>query len=176
MVTCTTPPFRAAVRLNSGVRCHLDSSMRPEISDPTACNSSLQEALALSDEIYRLHEEGQDYSAPLRRLARIAKRPIGPHAVLAAFGSIRPITFAKKQLVDWNSLPNDLAEEEMLDLIQRVCQSSGSEFQTEYWVECLRINTGDENISDLIFWPGEYFHDGDNSRELSPSDILRTLN
>ena len=148
--------------------------MRSEILDPTTGNSSLQEAIALSDQIYRLHEEGQDYSAPLRRLARIAKRPIGPYAVLAAFGSIKPITFAKKQLVDWNALPNDLTEEEMLDLIQRVCQSSGSEFQTEYWIECLRMNTGDENISDLIFWPGEYFQDGDNSRELAPSEILRT--
>ena len=30
----------------------------------------------------------------------------------------------------------------------------------------------DPRISDLIHWPGEYFGDGDNSRELSPQDIL----
>ncbi len=45
----------------------------------------------------------------------------------------------------------------MLEMLELICQAKGTEFQVEYWVECLRINTGDDRLSDLIFWPDEYF-------------------
>ena len=59
----------------------------------------------------------------------------------------------------------------MLEMVQLVCQAEGTEFQVEYWVECLRVNTGDERISDLIFWPDEYFGKS-TSKELSAEEIL----
>lgn len=36
----------------------------------------------------------------------------------------------------------------------------------------LEANLPCRNVSDLIFWPGHYFGDGDNSRDLTPKEIL----
>jgi hypothetical protein len=62
----------------------------------------------------------------------------------------------------------------MLEMVDLVCRVGGDEFQTRYWLECLRVNTGDENIVGLIYWPGDYFGDGNDRREMTPSEILAT--
>ena len=142
--------------------------------DPTEGNPHLDEAIALGREIYRVFEAGQDYSTSLRRLGSIAAHPIHVHAVRAAFGSVRPETFARRQLVAWDQLPTDITEEEMLEMIERIFKPRGYELEIEYWIQCLRVNTGDEHVSDLIFWPGAYFRDGNNARQMSPSEILAT--
>jgi hypothetical protein len=110
----------------------------------------------------------------LQRLSALSGRSISKLSVLSAFGSVSPGTFAKRQLVAWDQLPTDITEGEMLEMIERICTVKCDELQTEYWLECLRANTGDANISDLIFWPGEYFRDGNNSRRLLPSEVLAT--
>jgi hypothetical protein len=95
-------------------------------------------------------------------------------AVHAAFGSIKPETFAKNQLVSWNELPMDISEQELLEMIERILTAKNSEFQIHYWIACLSANTGDVKFSDLLFWPGAYFGDGNDNRNMSPSDILAT--
>ncbi len=146
--------------------------MREYLFDPTATDPRLDRATQLAKNIYILFETANDYSSDLRELALLSGRPIHSFAVDAAFGSIRPETFAKKQLMNWQKLPADLTDAEMLEMAERIANVRGDEFQTEYWLACLSLNTGDERISDLFFWPGEYFGDGDNSRELSASEIL----
>jgi len=131
--------------------------MRAHFFDPVKKNPNLPMARSLAYQIYRLHEAGADYSAELRQLGQLAGRIISLQQVMAAFGSISPETFARKSLVDWHSLPADATEAEMLEMLELICQAKGTEFQVEYWVECLRINTGDDRLSDLIFWPDEYF-------------------
>lgn len=59
----------------------------------------------------------------------------------------------------------------MLEMLQLVCEAKGSEVQIEYWVQCLRVNTGDDRLSDLIFWPDDYFGKP-TTKELSAEDIL----
>jgi hypothetical protein len=145
--------------------------MRPQFFDPVSPNPSLPAAEKLARDIYRLHEAGASYTAELRQLGLLAGRIVSVQQVLGGFGSIDPETFARKCLVDWHSLPTDATEAEMLEMVQLVCQAEGTEFQVEYWVECLRVNTGDERISDLIFWPDEYFGKS-TSKELSAEEIL----
>ena len=111
----------------------------------------------LAQQIYGLHEAGAEYSSELRQLGKLVGRIISLQNVMGAFGSINPTTFARKCLVNWNALPSDATEDEMLEMLQLICEAKGSEFQVEYWVQCLRVNTGDDRISDLIFWPDEYF-------------------
>lgn len=118
-----------------------------------------------------MHEAGGDYSAELQQLRRVSGRVISRQQVIGAFGSINTDTFARKCLVNWSELPASATEDEMLEMIQRISTANGSEFQIEYWVECLRVNTGDERISDLIFWPEEYFGRSID-RELSATEIL----
>lgn len=145
--------------------------MRPHLFDPVAANPSLPAAQKLARDIYALHEAGATYAAELRELGLLAGRIISLQQVMGAFGSIRPETFAQKSLVDWHALPTDATEAEMLEMLQLVCLAKGSEFQVEYWVECLRVNTGDARLSDLIFWPDEYFG-RPVSKDLSAEEIL----
>ena len=60
----------------------------------------------------------------------------------------------------------------MLELLEAVCTAQGNQVYNDYWVKCLEANTGDDQLGDLIFWPDEYFGDGYDGHELSPSEIL----
>lgn len=60
---------------------------------------------------------------------------------------------------------------EMLEIISRLCSGAGEEHEQFFWLKVLETHL-DPRISDLIYWPGEYFGDGDNSRQLTPQDIL----
>ena len=66
----------------------------------------------------------------------------------------------------------DITRAELLELIRRVVTADGEEHETIFWLGLLETNVPDPRISDLIFWPGEYFGDGDNSRGQSPEQIL----
>ena len=145
--------------------------MRDCFLNPVATHPALPEAERLARQIYGLHEAGSDYSVELQQLGRAAGRVISCQQVLGAFGSISPETFAQKALVNWNALPADATEAEMLEMLELICQARGSEFQVEYWVQCLRANTGDDRLSELIFWPDEYFGQR-MERELSAKEIL----
>jgi hypothetical protein len=68
----------------------------------------------------------------------------------------------------------DITREELLELIRRICNGEGEEHETSFYFELLAANVPDPRISDLIYWPGEYFGDGDNQRELTPEQILDT--
>jgi hypothetical protein len=148
--------------------------MRPHLLDPTAGNPHLDEAIELGRQIYDHYEAGEDYSECVKRLGLIAGHPIHAFAVHSAFGSVSPETFARRQLIAWDQLPTDVTEEEMLEMLERMFKPKGYELEIQYWVECLRVNTGDEKVSDLIFWTGEYFGDGDNTREMTPKEMLAT--
>ncbi|HEY4370503.1 MAG TPA: hypothetical protein VGN52_01070 [Burkholderiales bacterium] len=148
--------------------------MRAELLDPLHGDTDLKETVLLAKEIYRLFEAGVDYSEELDEVAQTVGRTTSSFDVHSAFGSVSPETFARLILIGRKSVPSDLNHAEMLERVERVCHANGSESDITYWIDCLRVNTGDKRISDLIFWPGEYFADGDNSRELTPVGILTT--
>ena len=148
--------------------------MRTHLLDPTEKHPQRDEAVALSGRVYELYEAGQDFNSPLKKLGQIAGRPIHEFALQSAFASVSHETFAKSQLVDWDDLPDEIAEQEMLEMIELISAGKGDEFQHQYWIACLRANTGDDKISDLLFWPGSYFGDGNDARIMSPSEILTT--
>jgi hypothetical protein len=66
----------------------------------------------------------------------------------------------------------DITYDELLELLTRVCRAAGVEHENYFWLRLLEANLPDRRLSDLIFWPGNYFGDGDNSRHLSPKEIL----
>jgi hypothetical protein len=68
----------------------------------------------------------------------------------------------------------DITQSELIEMARRVMDADSPEHATCYWLKMLALNIPDARISDLFFWPGEYFGDGDNSRELSPEQIIET--
>ena len=146
--------------------------MRSHLLEPVRDSDRLAELLPVATEVFRLHEAGRTYANELQRLSRIAGRIVGPFAVDTAFGSGDPEYFARSLLIDWDNIPDDLSRDEMLELLERVCAADGSPDRIDYWVKCLAVNTGDENISDLIFWPDLYFGAEYDGRELLAPEIL----
>lgn len=66
----------------------------------------------------------------------------------------------------------DITKPELIEMVRRVMEADSPEHAISYWLHMLELNTQDSQISDLIFWPGEYFGDGDNTRELSPEQVV----
>lgn len=145
--------------------------MRPELAEPVRDDGRLQKLLPLAERIFRLHEAGQPYATELKLVSRIVGKIVDAPTVMYAFGVSNSEYFARRLLIDWNNLPNDLTEPEMLELLEAVCDPKASPDRTEYWLECLTLNTGEPNLSDLIFCPDQYrggiYEDG-----LAPSRIL----
>jgi hypothetical protein len=146
--------------------------MREILENPFGDELALEKAITLARELYRLHERGQDSTSPLETLSTLAGKQLTGSDVRGAFGSVDAETFARDSLLNRMPIPTDLSYDEMLEMVRRICKVEGSEFQIGYWLTCLEANTHNGRISELIYWPGEYFGDGDHSRELSPKEIL----
>ena len=129
---------------------------------------------ALARDLYRLHGARVDYSHQLKELAALVGKEVTKSDVDAAFGSVDPETFAAGLFTSRVAIPTDLSFEEMLEVVESIYTGKAPESLASYWIRCLEANTGDAGISDLIFWPGEYFGDGNNRRRMSPREILET--
>jgi hypothetical protein len=66
----------------------------------------------------------------------------------------------------------DISRAELVELARRVMKTEGEEHEIRFWLEMLALNIPDPKISDLIFWPGKYFGDGDNTREFTPEQVV----
>jgi hypothetical protein len=146
--------------------------VRPELVDPVRDQAKLADLAPIVEEIFSLHESGIAYESQLRRVSKIVGRIIDKPIVLYAFGTAGAREFARRLLIDWDKLPSDLSQAEMLELLESLFRRGVSPVTSEYWVKCLRRNTGDEQISDLIYWPERYGSGEYASRDLSPAEIL----
>ena len=145
--------------------------MRPEIHNP-ADQQKLQQLLPLIETVFYLHESGQQYTNELNQISQFLGRIIGKVDVLGAFASISASEFAKRLAIDWRAIPEDLTDSELLELLDAICEVRGDQVALKYWVRCLAVNTGDDRISDLIFWPNEYFGAEYDGRELTSAEML----
>lgn len=127
----------------------------------------------LVERVYALHETAHSYENELVELGALAGSAVTPFQIDCAFGSASPRSFAHDLLVRSVVIPSDISRAEMLEMLQHLLQPKRGELRHGYWLACLARSTGDQRISDLIYWPGEYFKDGDNSRDMSAEAILR---
>jgi hypothetical protein len=67
----------------------------------------------------------------------------------------------------------DITRSELIEMAGRVMDAEIPEHAQYFWLKMLELNIPDARISDLFFWPGEYFGDGDNSRELTAEQIIK---
>ena len=146
--------------------------MRSELAEPIREQDKLQRLLPLAEQIFQLHEAGRPYTEQLKKASRIVGRIIDIPTVHYGFGSGESECFARRLLTNFDSVPRDLDKQEMLDLLNAICNVSGSQDRQEYWLKCLEINTGEPELSDLIYWPNLYRNGEYDGRELSPAEML----
>ncbi|CAB3960517.1 MULTISPECIES: hypothetical protein [Burkholderia] len=148
--------------------------MRAELRDPVD-HHKLQLLLPLTRAVFQLHENGREYATELQQISRLLGDDVDQIDVLGAFGSTCADEFARQLAIDWHAVPTDLSEPELLELLDAVCACRGDETLIDYWIRCLSINTCDDRISDLIFWPETYFGAEYDGRELSPAEMLEVV-
>ncbi|MBB6053111.1 hypothetical protein [Armatimonas rosea] len=149
--------------------------MRPLLESPPFDAELLAKVEALTDELYALHQHGKPKNEAIARLNDLIREPVDEGAVWGAFGSVDSEVWARFLVFDYSLIPDDLSREEMLELIQHVRGEETNEFLLDFWIECLKKNTGNSHFGDLLYWPNVYFGDEEKLHiELTPEGILET--
>ena len=98
--------------------------MRRPALDP----AKLEEALRLAAEIYRLHEARQSYGQEMRLLSAATGQKLSKNDIHGAFGSIASEDWAHDLTLSSVPAPDDLSREELIEMIERVCDVADSDW------------------------------------------------
>jgi len=146
-------------------------SLRPALQPRQLSDEELAELVTLTYTIEDLVEDGVDAAQAIDRFEALTGSRPEPVDFCSYSGAMSAEEFVRTACQKAVRVP-DITDEELLELIRRVLAAEGQEHEIDFWLSMLRLNIPAPGISDLLFWPGEYFGDGDNSRQLSPQDIL----
>jgi len=146
--------------------------MRPELLNPVTDPAILEALIPLTSKVLELHEAGRKYEDVLASIARLTGRIVSRDEVHAAFGGSDGIGFARGLLIDWERIPADLSRQELLEAMVMVCTDASDPIRTDYLLKCLALNTGDDQVSDLIYWADQYRDGKYDGQELEPERIL----
>ncbi|TWT98298.1 hypothetical protein [Stieleria varia] len=85
------------------------------------------------------------------------------------YGAEEHIDYVRRVLTDrvTEALPG-LERDTLATMFAKVLADPCDNAYLQYVFTTIKKTFGDNQISDLVFWPGEYFGDGDNQRELTP--------
>jgi hypothetical protein len=85
------------------------------------------------------------------------------------YGAEEYVDFVRRLLTDRaTGASPDLDRESLVAMFAKVLADPCDDAYVQYVFATIKKTYGDTQISDLVFWPGEYFGDGDNQRELTP--------
>ncbi|WP_417377462.1 hypothetical protein [Gimesia maris] len=88
------------------------------------------------------------------------------------YGAEEHIDYVRRVLTDRATEASpDLSREGLIEMFAKVLAAPCDDAYVQYVFNTINQTFGDTQISDLIFWPGEYFGDGNNQRELTPELI-----
>jgi hypothetical protein len=148
--------------------------LRSELMPPALDESKVARLAKLAAEL-----DGAVYSSPqaweddLAKFNRLAGTDLPIEEFQGIYGGEDHDSWIRKVLAGpyVKQLP-DISRAELVELARRVMQDDGEEHETHFWLCMLEENLPDPRVSDLIYWPGEYFGDGDNSRVLTPEQVV----
>jgi hypothetical protein len=145
--------------------------LRPELMPPVLDEARVARLARLAAEIDGVHP-GQ-WEELLDEFNRAAGTAFAFEDFQGIYGAMDHETFVRQVLSEpaARKVP-DITYDELLELLTRVCRAAGVEHEVYFWLRLLEANLPDPRLSDLIYWPGQYFGDGNNARELSPREIL----
>ncbi len=110
--------------------------------EPTFDQDQLREALRLAGEIYSLHEGGEPYAAEVQALSRLVGHEISMNDVCGAFGSIDSEDWAHDLVLASRIPPENLSDEVLMEMIQRVSELDQPEWLSHWHYRCLERATG----------------------------------
>jgi hypothetical protein len=141
------------------------------VREPAFDEVPLRDALRLSEDIYRLHEAGQQYVDELRLLAGVTGQDLTKVDVCGAFGSINSDDWARDLLLASAPLPTDLSRDQLVEMIERVIAVADPNWLTHWWLRCVENATGCPDVIEIIYHTDEHFGD-DEHDDLTATEIL----
>ncbi|WP_040768754.1 hypothetical protein [Novipirellula maiorica] len=88
------------------------------------------------------------------------------------YGGEDHITYVRRVLTEraTNADPS-LDRDRLIEMFTKVLADPCDDAYLEYVFATVEKTFGDSQVSDLVFWPGVYFGDADNQRELKPDEM-----
>ncbi|QDU11059.1 hypothetical protein [Gimesia aquarii] len=92
------------------------------------------------------------------------------------YGAEDHIDYVRRVLTDkLTNADSSLTRDDLTEMFKRVCENPTDDAYLQFMFSTIKKTFGDHQISDLVFWPGEYFGDGDNSREQTPEEMAEAV-
>ena len=145
--------------------------LRPDLMPPVLDESLVSRLTKYAEEIDCGHQEQtRSQVAAFNREAMTALEFIDFQGI---YGGQSHDTWVRKVLATpYERRLTDVTKQELVELARRVMEDVGADHEVEFWLSMLAINIPNERISDLIFWPDEYFGDVNYSQRLSPEQVV----
>src|SRR5262249_4353189 len=125
----------------------------------------LTEMSALCDEIERQLEAGDTADALLQRWHSHARRRCDPHEFRTYWKAVSKDTFVRDALNPDPSFDKDVVYSEAFAVLEAVATGAVSEAEISYYLGWLEAQFPNSNMSDLIYWPDEWFDDSSLFRD-----------
>jgi len=145
--------------------------LRPELMPPLLDESLVARLTKLSEQIDCGHpEQTREQLAAFNQEAMTELEFIDFQGI---YGGQDHDTWVRKVLAKPNlRRVADITKHELIELARRVMEGDDADHAIEFWLNMLEINIPNERVSDLIFWPDEYFGDVNYSQSLSPEQVV----
>lgn len=100
---------------------------------------------------------------------RLAGTDIPFSAFQGIYGAEEHIDNVRRVLTDRaKETSTDLGREGLIEMFAKVLADTCDDAYLQFVFTTIEKTFGDTQVSDLVFWPGEYFGDGNDQRELTP--------
>jgi hypothetical protein len=122
-------------------------------------NQLLDEMSALCDSIERELESGEAAEEQLQRWHAHARRRCDPYDFRTYWKAVSKETFVLEALNPEPKFDKDVAYSEALAVLDAVATAAMPESEIGYYLGWLEAQFPGSNMSDLIYWPDEWFGD-----------------
>lgn len=117
-----------------------------------------------------------DVSQPLATWNARANRRFEPNEFANYDKSTDTADFVRGAMMARPARVDDLRADEAVAVLEAVCNASLPESEEEYFLEWLDVQFPNANVSDLIYWPDQWFNTEDATNfDLSPAQMLFAL-
>jgi hypothetical protein len=143
----------------------------PRLRPPTPSAEEMREYIALCNQIENAPRD--DVGPLLDRWNARAGTSSTQAEVQAYYGVVDIETFVGEMLLGVPALVPDLTYDELRAVLQSVSGNELSEAVASYYLNWLEVNLPGAGISDLLYWPNQWFNDDAMLQvELTPDQIL----
>ncbi len=137
------------------------------MSQPRRDDDLLQRLAEIADRLDGGDEATDTYL--LEEFNRLAGTNIPFSEFQGVYGGEDHIDYVRRVLTEraTEASPN-LNREGLIEMFKKVLADPCDDAYLQFVFTTIEKTFGDTQISDLVFWPSEYFGDGNNQRKLSP--------